>query len=124
MFFWKLQFPQPQASCYNKRFCKRPRQRELTASVASEKNRLLNIIDLMTEVHYFFYTGEEVNVLLADTNDRPQNPVFNLQAASGGPVATYGKGYVLLTRVYANSFTEFSSHQTFLCWSQDNNILS
>ncbi|KAH9583342.1 hypothetical protein MS3_00007771 [Schistosoma haematobium] len=77
-------------------FGKLPSRHALTATVAGEQSRLLYVTDVITKVRYLVNTDAEVNVLPANSNDRLRQSVLNLQAASGKPIATYGKRYIYL----------------------------
>ncbi|CAH8858720.1 unnamed protein product, partial [Trichobilharzia szidati] len=50
----------------------------------------------MSQTRYLVDTGAEVSVLPATAADRQKDPNFNLQAANGKPIATYGRKYVYL----------------------------
>lgn len=64
------------------------------AVLANENSHLLLITNVVIEVHCFTNTDAEISVLLMNTNDRLQDPVFSLQMASEKPIASCGKGYV------------------------------
>lgn len=44
--------------------------------------------------HLLLITNVVIEVLLINTNDRLQDPVFSLQMASEKPIVSCGKGYV------------------------------
>ncbi|TNN15986.1 Pol polyprotein, partial [Schistosoma japonicum] len=66
------------------------------ATIAGGNSRLLFITDVITKVRYLIDTGAEVSVLPATSSDRQHEAAFDLQAADGKQIATYGKKYVYL----------------------------
>ncbi|TNN12873.1 Pol polyprotein, partial [Schistosoma japonicum] len=66
------------------------------ATVAGGNSHLLFISDVITKVRYLVDTGAEVSVLPATSSDRQHEAAFDLQAADGKQIATYGKKYVYL----------------------------
>ncbi|VDP47527.1 unnamed protein product [Schistosoma mattheei] len=77
----------PQFSRHNidrleKRLEKLPSRHASTATVAGEHSHLSYATDVVTRVRHLVYTGAEVSVLPANSNDRLHESVLNLQAAN------------------------------------------
>lgn len=65
----------------------------LTENSGDKYSHLSYITGVMTKFRFLKNFGEEVGILPENFNDRLDEAVFNLQAANGKPIATYGKRY-------------------------------
>lgn len=79
----------------------------------------------MVKVHNLVDSDAKVSVLSANSNDRPYEPVFNLQAANGKLIAIYGKRYVQLDMCLHKPFVaDVSMPNTGIDLLQHHNLLT
>ncbi|CAH8603364.1 unnamed protein product [Dicrocoelium dendriticum] len=61
------------------------------ASVNNQADRLFYIKDQRSSITFLIGTGAEVSVIPATANDKHSAPTYNLRAANGSPIASFGQ---------------------------------